>query len=325
MITADTINASAESENGDTASGGFSVEVRLATNEMMQGCSWNFQNCLAVKAAGQNVSWGAAGNLSTLYNKFTDFCNLGKNSLAAASLAEYVKDAYSSEELDPLGLNLYNRDTKSILNIARAEAKLDVDTELQDEDNEAELQNVKISQANEKITYNVTVGSSAGGRAQNFNYYIPIVSKDSVRDSSAMVMNKEIGLKLTGNVVITKVDSVSNSTTSKAITANEGSTSASDTNDETVQQNNIFTVYYTTDQNLTSATIQGNVNWAAASENMDYGKVTAVKIATNDNAVIGTGIPINLVWFCNMIILRMISNPWQDVQQNGVHLAVIHM
>lgn len=226
------------------------ISIDLATSESMAGVSWNFNDCLALGTNGQK--------LSRVNDSFTN----GSNTVAGlANLnlpsANGLVNALDTNA-DNLGINLYRSNSSVILNIARAEAKLDVTTALSVNDTASANDHVTVSDKNTKITYAVTVTGQESGAAEDFDYYIPIVHTDSTLDTGALVSQKEIGLQLSEAVQITSV----------------GDTAVGELP---------FEVSYTTDSGLNSTTIQGNtVKWVDTLT--DYSKVTAVKISTSPNA-----------------------------------------
>ena len=226
------------------------ISIDLATSESMAGVSWNFNDCLALGTNGQK--------LSRVNDSFTN----GSNTVAGlANLnlpsANGLVNALDTKA-DNLGINLYRSNSSVILNIARAEAKLDVTTALSVNDTASANDQVTVSDKNTKITYAVTVTGQESGAAEDFDYYIPIVHTDSTLDTGALVSQKEIGLQLSEAVQITSV----------------GDTAVGELP---------FEVSYTTDSGLNSTTIQGNtVKWVDTLT--DYSKVTAVKISTSPNA-----------------------------------------
>lgn len=226
------------------------ISIDLATSESMAGVSWNFNDCLALGTNGQK--------LSRVNDSFTNGSNTvaGLTKLNLPSANGLVKAL--DTKADNLGINLYRSNSSVILNIARAEAKLDVTTALSVNDTASANDQVTVSDKNTKITYAVTVTGQESGAAKDFDYYIPIVHTDSTLDTGALVSQKEIGLQLSEAVQITSV----------------GGTAVGELP---------FEVSYTTDSGLNSTTIQGNtVKWVDTLT--DYSKVTAVKISTRPNA-----------------------------------------
>ena len=226
------------------------ISIDLATSESMAGVSWNFNDCLALGTNGQK--------LSRVNDSFTNGSNtvaeLANLNLPSANGLVNALDT----KADNLGINLYRSNSSVILNIARAEAKLDVTTALSVNDTASTNDQVTVSDKNTKITYAVTVTGQESGAAEDFDYYIPIVHTDSTLDTGALVSQKEIGLQLSEAVQITSVGG-------------------------TAGEELPFEVFYTTDSGLNSTTIQGNtVKWVDTLT--DYSKVTAVKISTRPNA-----------------------------------------
>ena len=252
-ITADGINIT----GGQT----FGVEIQLATDERMSGIVWDFQNCVAVRTKEQQISWGAAGDKSTVYSGLADLTNSAN--IFINTLGKNLDDAFKS---DFKGMNICNGTGNVKLNIARAEAKLDVATSLEAGENAPDEPSVNISDENTDIIYHVTVSSNAGGTANDFTYYIPVVKKDSEIDSSAMVVQREYGLNLKEAVSVTSIKAEESGET-------------------------IFDVAYTTVTGLNSTTIRGeNVTWTDdLSSTSDYSNITAIKISTKANAFINTG------------------------------------
>lgn len=246
-IEADEINA--------VGGSGFSVEVQLETNEQMKSVIWNSQNCVAVRTKGQEVSWGAAGSYNTLYATADAMTNTSTASLNA--LGAYLKsDTYA----DKLGLSAYNANGNVKLNISRAEAMLEVDTKLKTADSTST--NLKISSEDTEISYDITISSTDGGTANDFAYYIPIVSTSSAIDASMMVNKNEFGVSLQKAIEVKKLNG-------------EGTDLP-------------YNVLYTTDEGLNSQTIRADsVKWKTEeSMNADFSEVTAIKIVTQKDEFI---------------------------------------
>lgn len=237
----------------------LTASVQLATSERMQGVVWDFKNCVAVRADNQPVSWGAAATLNR-GSTFDTMANLEKyDADSVKALAAYLKDQGESTKL---GLAVYNDNTTTKMNIARAEAKLDVETSLTTKSDSSDKgKSITISDADTAVNYNVKIASTAGGYANDFEYYIPIVSKSSTLDESALVAKNEFGMTLQGPLTVTQ------------------------TRDD---QTHPFTVYYTTQERLTSSNIRNDsVTWVTSDKVTDYSKVTAVKIITNEDTTEG--------------------------------------
>ena len=252
QIDVDKINAS----GGST----FQVQVQLATDNTMAGIVWNFQNSVIIRSKGQKISWGAAVTKGSVYNDVTE---LKKNGSTVTSLVSYLE---SQNDKTSLGMNLYNSNNDVKLNIARAEAKLAVKTSLKTDDSSTGKEKVQITNKDKVVNYNVDVASEDGGTANNFTYYIPIVSDRSKIDTDAFVAKKEFNLQMEKAIEITSIGS------------NTG-----------VNQGQIpYKVFYTTDSNLDSSAIRkDSVTWNETVS--DYSKVTAIKIATIENKYIDKG------------------------------------
>lgn len=242
----------------------FIVEVQLATDSKMNSVSWNFQNCVAVRASGQSISWAAAGN-GTIYN---DAKTMGESRVdSIQELAKYLES--NSSDPSKLGLSVYSDATKvSQLTIARAEAKLNVQTGLKVNDKSTDRSAVSISSKDDVLSYDVNISSDEGGYAKDFSYYIPVVKMDSTLDPNTLVSEKDFNLSLIEKVAI----------------ENESKNNA--------ESELPFNIYYTTDSNLTGSTIRNtDVSWKTAEDmNNDFSKVTAVKVSTkNEESYISDG------------------------------------
>lgn len=234
--------------------------IELSTSESMAGVVWDFTSCVGIRAKGQRVSWAAASQITSLYNSVKNLTN--STNAAICQLGSYLS---SNGETDDLGVEILNQNGNVKLNIARAEAKLDVTTSLATSETYTPSDTVSISNENSSVTYDVEVACTEQGAANNFNYYIPIVHTDSKLDTGALVSQKEIGLQLSQAVNITSVGSADSSTADLP-----------------------FDVLYTTDSNLDSSNIQGSsVKWETSVT--DYTTVTAVRIATKKGASVKQG------------------------------------
>lgn len=235
--------------NPDYSSIPFSIDI--ATKESMQNVMWNFNNyCIVIRAKGQE-------NRESSYNTKTTLTKLNQPQIN--SLSEYFKN-----DAEPLGLSIYHpTDGSTILTVARSEAKLDVSTSLESADSG---NTTKISAPAESIDYTTTISCIDGGEAKDFNYYIPVVKKNSTLDTSALVVKNEIGLNLQKEIVIKD--------------ANTG---------EIVNSaNSPFEVTYTSQTDLNSTTIQGeNVKWVSSPLNFD--SVSAIRISAKDSIAIENG------------------------------------
>ena len=250
MIEADKMNV--------TGGANFTVSVQLATDMKMKGIVWNFQKNVMVRAKGQSISWNAAGSLGNAYDKLSDL----KTISTLSSLTAYLE---KNGETTGLGSNLYNTSANVKLNIARAEAKLDVESSLESE-TAKRGDEIQVEAADEELDYRVIISSNDGGRADDFSYYIPVVSKTSRLDPGAFVIKNEFGLSLQEQIRITQL-----------------STGENETGNE-----DLFEVYYTEEAGLDSVSIrQDSVTWSQSAA--DYSKVTAIKIITKENAFIDTG------------------------------------
>lgn len=234
------------------------VTIDLATNKSMAGLTWDFNNCIVLRSKNQAIS--RAGD-STSYAANTAEQLRKANQETTTALSKI----FSDDETE-LGLNLYRANSSVKLNIARAEAKMDVETSLtSSESSGTNADEVTISKAGSTVKYGVKIACTEEGTAKDFNYYIPITRTDSTIDTSAMVCKKEVGLKLSDKVSI------------KADTTRDGDS------DELP-----FTVSYTTDSDMTSSSVRkDSVNWTENPK--DYSKVTAVKISTKSDAVLNEG------------------------------------
>lgn len=235
--------------------------IELSTSESMAGVVWDFSNRVALRAANQMLSWSAASTMTTLYNT-VDAMKKAKIDTVTA-LADYLSE---NGETQNLGLEFMNHNASVKLNIARAEAKMDVDTFINSSESSAsDTDEVTISKADSTVNYGVKIACTEEGTAKDFNYYIPITRTDSTIDTSALVCKKEIGLELSNKVNI------------KADTIRESGS------DELP-----FIVYYTTDSGLNASSIRkDSVNWTENPD--DYSKVTAVRISTKPDAVLSEG------------------------------------
>lgn len=239
----------------------FKIKIQLATKNTMQGVVWYFQNSVIIRAKGQKISWNSAIRKGTSYNNVTELMKNGSTSVQ--KLAEYLKN---TDDTTSLGMNLYNSLNDVKLNIARAEAKLSVKTSLQTEDSSTEVKKVKITDKDKVVNYDVDVASEDGGRANDFSYYIPIVSDKSKIDTDAMVAKNAFNLRLAEEIKITSI----------------GSTTGNNAGEIP------YKIYYTTDENLDSLEIRKEtVNWSETID--DYSEVTAIKIATIDDKYIDQG------------------------------------
>lgn len=229
------------------------ASIELSTSEAMPGIVWNFSRHVGIRANGQRISWGAASDVTSVYNTLDDLAK--SNNTEINNLKAYLQ---GKSEDNNLGIEILNQNGNVKLNIARAEAKLDVTTSLSTE--ESSDKSVSIADKNSEVTYSVNIACTEQGAAKNFNYYIPIVHRDSSLDTGALVSQNEIGMQLYKAVDIKRISAVS-------------------VNEEELP----FEIYYTTDSNLTSSSIRADsVHWEK--NPAEYSAVTAVRIATKTDA-----------------------------------------
>lgn len=242
----------------------FNVEVQLSTNAQMQGIVWDFGNCVGIRPKGQKISWNSASSKSNVYGSLSALKG------ATSTIIKQLGTALSNNEEEPTaGINFYNSSTDVKLNVARAEAKLDVRTSLQSGDS-GQKQNLKLTNADDEVNYNITIASTDGGYADKFSYYIPIVSKNSAIDKDGLVAEKEFDMALQGPITI----------------------KSAKTGDEINGDSSPYTVYYTKASNLDSTSIRGEITWISAddiTDITDYSDVTAIKIVTKSNRYIENG------------------------------------
>lgn len=233
----------------------FQASIQLSTSESMAGVAWNFSQCVGIRANGQRISWGAASSITSVCNTTGDLDKL--DNVGIDKLKEYLIE---NDETKNLGIEILNQNSNVKLNIARAEAKLDVMTSLSAGEGSDSDKSISISDKNTEVTYNVTIACTEQGTAKDFNYYIPIVHTDSTLDTGALVSQREIGLQL-----------------AKAVTIKKSSDTSVDGEELP------FVIYYTNNPALNSATIRGDsVTW---NQNLtEYSDVTAIRIATKQDA-----------------------------------------
>lgn len=239
----------------------FSVEVQLSTNNQMKGIVWNFRNCVGIRVKDQKVSWAAASNQTQIYQDITKLTK--SDNVGIRALGNSLK---TNENPDKLGICFYNSSVTVKLNIARAEARLGVETALQ-ADNSSQSQNLKITDKKTKINYDVKISSNDGGYANDFSYYIPIVSSKSAIDVDGLVAKNEFNLQLQSALEIKDVNG-------KIMSDDESP----------------YEVTYTTKSNLNSTTIrEDDVEWKSGTAVTDYSEVTAIRIVTKQNKFINNG------------------------------------
>lgn len=256
-----------ENINIDTLAGTF--KLQLSTSSQMAGVSWNFEKAIAVRAYGQAYkTTGTTDGSSAQMNTLTKFKRETSSNAMLSALATGLEgDTYA----DKLGLAYYTYGVNTTLNISRAEAKLDVYTELSINDKASQA--LKVTNANTEVDYGVNVSSTDGGSAENFNYYIPVAKQSSAIDASSFVVQNDYDLKLKKTVQIADLS---------------GSNDA----------DGPFEVLYTTKKNLNSAgvanlkddTSDPSTGWVdEATLGDDYGSVTAIRIRTKSEASVADG------------------------------------
>lgn len=252
--------------NNINQSGGkyFTVEVQLDTDIETNNLSWNFQNCVAVRSKDQAISWGAAEE-NKLYNSGSELSKSNVESIQA--LGQYLLG--ESDATNKLGLKIYTDSTKvAQLTIARAEAKLDVKTGIKMDGETVDQSSVKLSNEGTILSYDVTVSSVDDGHANDFSYYIPIVSTDSQIDKNSFVVQNNFSLALNEAVGIEKNNI---------------------NPDEDAIYDLPFSVSYTTDRKLTGSNVRDNsVHWKSESECENFSDVTAVRITTKPTTIINS-------------------------------------
>lgn len=261
-VEADWWQIEADGINADNSK--FDVEVQLATNNEMQGLVWDFSNCVGIRLKNQETSWNAAYAKSTLYKGFNGLTSTA-SPVGIQQLGKALKATEDASSV--VGIIFYNASSNVKLNIARAEAKLEVGTSLQTADSDKK-QNLKLTNADTEVNYNVTIGSTDGGYADDFSYYIPVVSKGAAIDENGLVAKNEFDMALQGPITIKSLK----------------------TGDIIDGDDSPYIVSYTTAQNLDSTTIRGeDVVWKTADDVTDYSDITAIRIITKDNEYIENG------------------------------------
>ena len=245
------------------------IDLKLSTSLFMSSVNWSFEKAVAFRADGQALKGSSTTTgCSPLINTTERFKQLaGNNSMLQALETALESDPYADGKL---GLFYYTYGVPTTLNIARAEAKLDVDTELLMGSNAS--QSLKVTDPDADIDYAVSVSSADGGHADAFEYYVPIPKTTSAIDTSSFVSQKDFDLQLREAVKITDLSS---------------SNAASP-----------FEVYYTTKSGLDSAsvrTLKSNVGdaslgWMSEDEGFtDFANATAVLIMTKPSSQIAKG------------------------------------
>ena len=188
-----------ENVNIDTRAGTF--RLQLSTSSQMAGVSWNFEKAIAVRAYGQAYkTTGTTDGSSAQMNTLTKFKSVASgNTMLSALAAGLEGDAHANK----LGLAYYTYGVNTTLNISRAEAKLDVDAKLSM--GSTVSRDLKVTDADSKIRYEVNVSSTDGGSAENFNYYIPIAKQSAKPDANSFVVQQDYNLQLKKAVEITEL------------------------------------------------------------------------------------------------------------------------
>ena len=244
--------------------GSATISVQVSTDRLMGSVIWDLNNAAAIRTKGQFLKSASSSTCgSDKINKVSDLTNANQpatvQKLGEVLSSDKYRDEYAS---DNLGLVYYKYAESRILNISRAEAKLDVSTSLALGSQTASAgATLKVTNENAALKYDVNISSSEGGTAKDFSYYIPIVKEGAALDASAFVTGNDYSLKLTKEIGITGTNSDGGAVTRMP-----------------------FDVLYTTEVNQTSSSIQnlGSDKWKTADGlNGDFSKVTAVKIVTN--------------------------------------------
>ena len=252
-----------EFDNANVMSTG-TVNITLATARLMGSVTWDFDSVVVLRSRGQYVKSASSTSSSGIINTVSQLKSDSHEAIQALGTAL----ASDPDANGKLGIVYWKYAESRILNISRAEAKLDVSTSLSQEGFTDSSASVKVTDENATVNYDVNVSSTEGGTAKNFSYYIPIVKAGATLDASAFTTRSDYSLKLAGEVNITGT--------------NEGGTAL---------KGMPFDVLYTTEPNLTSSSIQTleASKWQSAeSLNDDFSQVTAVKIITKDNEEGGT-------------------------------------
>lgn len=251
--------------------GGGTISVQVSTDRLMGSVIWDLNNAAAIRTKGQFLKSASSSTCgSDKINKVSELTNTNQPA-TVRKLGEVLNsDKYRDECVDDnLGLVYYKYAESRILNISRAEAKLDVSTSLASGSQTVGAgTTLKVTDEGAVLSYGVDIASSEGGTASDFSYYIPIVKKGAKLDTSAFVTGNDFPLKLT-----------------KAIDVRGTNADGSEV------ERMPFDVMYTTEENLTSSSIQKleNDKWMTADAlSNDFSKVTAVKIVTNND---GNGNP----------------------------------
>lgn len=257
------------------------INLTLSTSLLMSGVTWNFEKAVAFRADGQALKGTSTTTGCSAYiNNVARFRVLaGGNTMlqALATALENDTEAKEDNKVNKLGLFYYTYSVATTLNITRAEAKLDVDTELSM--GSTVSRDLKVTDANSEIDYEVNVRSTDGGSAKNFKYYIPVAKQSAKLDANSFVVQQDYDLKLKKAVEITDLSG-----------ANEAIP---------------FRVLYTTKTNLDSAAVADlpeatvetpgdpldpSTGWVEESElRGNYDAVTAILIETTERASVSDG------------------------------------
>lgn len=247
------------------------MKLKLSSSLFMQNVNWNFEKAIAFRANGQAFKGtGTAVGFSPAVNTTARLSQLANGNTMLTALASALKDdPYDDKgygEGGKLGLAFYTYSVATTLNITRAEAKLDVDTELST--GSTTSASLKVTNANAQVNYSVGVSSDDGGTANDFQYYIPIPKTTSAHDADSFVSRNDYNLKLTGEVQVTDRTANSNSAQST------------------------FQVCYTTVEGLDSTSVRAlpASDWKSADEmGGDFSAVTAVMVSTAPKAQVAAG------------------------------------
>lgn len=253
-------------------------DLKLSTSLLMSGVTWNFEKAVAFRADGQALKGtSTTTGCSPFINNIARLrSQAGSNTMLQALATAFESDPEAKEDNkdNKLGLFYYTYSVSTVLNIARAEAKLDVDTKLSMDT--AASRDLKVTNADSEIDYEVNVNSTDGGSAKNFKYYIPVAKQTAKLDANSFVVQQDYDLKLM-----------------KAVEITELSGSNADIP---------FKVLYTTMTNLDSAAVAelpvetpGNpldpsAGWVEGDKlGGNFDAVTAILIKTTESASVGDG------------------------------------
>ena len=236
------------------------LQIQISTNRMMAGVTWDFNNAFAIRTQGQYLK----ATPGTYYsNPMNTVSELAKSSTLATVQALSKALATDDDANTKLGVAYYRYRESRILNIMRAEAKLDVDTELSLDGQSGSSVNLRLTDPAATLDYDVDISSDDGGTASDFTYYIPITKTSSAIDSDGLVGRNDYSLNLKQAISITG--------------SNKGGAALTDIP---------FDVLYTTEPGLNSSTVRGlsDDKWFATKEDTDFSAITAVLIRTKKPA-----------------------------------------